>query len=154
MFTPELLVLAMTYAQEGRKDFGLELARRYWANLCLVQRHPFDTPNMVDGRTGERLFGTDYYQNMMLWALPGVLAGGDLGSATGPGSLVAKVIAAGQVSSWRGAAAGKSRPICYTAEKGERHEEGDLRGGSPVAVRGARRRPDLVGFRHPRRRAH
>lgn len=96
MFTPELLVLAMTYAQEGRKDFGLELAHRYWTNLCLVQRHPFDTPNMMDGRTGERLFGTDYYQNMMLWALPGVLAEGDIAAATGPGSLVAKVIAAGR----------------------------------------------------------
>lgn len=96
MFTPELLVLAMTFIQAGRKDFGLELARRYWTNLCLVQRHPFDTPNMIDGRTGERQFGTDYYQNMMLWALPGVLAGGDLRSAVGPGSLVARVKAAGR----------------------------------------------------------
>jgi hypothetical protein len=27
-------------------------------------------PNIVNGSTGKRVYGSDYYQNMMLWAIP------------------------------------------------------------------------------------
>ncbi|MGD2155562.1 MAG: GH116 family glycosyl hydrolase [Anaerolineales bacterium] len=96
MFPPELLVLAMTYMYSGEKTFGLELARRHWANLILTQRHPWDLPNIVRGDTGERVFGTDYYQNMLLWALPAALLEEDLHTSVQPGSLVERVIAAGR----------------------------------------------------------
>jgi hypothetical protein len=52
-------------------------------------------PNMVRGDTGERYIGTDYYQVMMLWALPVVLDGKDMTNACTPGSLVDRVIKAG-----------------------------------------------------------
>jgi len=96
MFTPELLLLAYTYVQAGMRDFGVELARKYWANLVLAQRHAWDLPNMVEGRTGRRHFGTDYAQNMMLWAFPAVLAAEDLAGCGAAGSLVRRVITAGQ----------------------------------------------------------
>lgn len=96
MFAPELLVLGMTYAYAGQREFGAELARRQWANLVLRQRHPWDLPNMVRGDTGQRIFGTDYYQNMMLWAMPAALSGQDLGSASAPDALVGRMIAAEQ----------------------------------------------------------
>jgi hypothetical protein len=51
---------------------------------------------MVEGKTGKRHFGTDYYQNMMLWAFPAVLEAGDLTTCTGPGSLVRRVLDAGK----------------------------------------------------------
>jgi uncharacterized protein (DUF608 family) len=94
MFTPELLVLAYTYILAGKAEFGIELARKNWANLVLAQRHAWDTPNMVDGRTGKRHFGTDYGQNMMLWAFPAALAGQDLRACCGPGSLVRRILQA------------------------------------------------------------
>ena len=78
MFPPELLVLAMTYMYAGQKEFGLELAHRQWENLVLRQRHPWDLPNIVRGDKGTRVFGTDYYQNMMLWAMPAAVDGQDL----------------------------------------------------------------------------
>jgi hypothetical protein len=51
---------------------------------------------MLYGDTGERTFGTDYYQNMMLWALPAALAGTDLRGPCAPGGLVARLLAAGE----------------------------------------------------------
>jgi hypothetical protein len=55
-------------------------------------------PNMVRGDTGERHIGTDYYQVMMLWALPAILEGADLAKFCAEGSLVDRVIKAGNTA--------------------------------------------------------
>ncbi len=95
MVVAEILLLAMNYILNGEREYGLDLARRHWENLVCRQRHAWDMPNMVRGDTGERHIGTDYYQAMMLWALPVVLEGKDLTNACAPGSLVDRVIKAG-----------------------------------------------------------
>jgi uncharacterized protein (DUF608 family) len=95
MVVAEILLLAMTYILNGEREYGLELARKHWDNLVNRQRHAWDMPNMVRGDTGERHIGTDYYQVMMLWALPVVLDGKDMTNACAPGSLVDRVIKAG-----------------------------------------------------------
>lgn len=95
MFPPELLVLAMTYMYAGEKEFGIELARRHWETLVLRHRHPWDLPNIVRGDTGKRIFGTDYYQNMMLWALPAAMSDMDIKTACASGGLIDRVIQAG-----------------------------------------------------------
>lgn len=97
MFPPEVLILAMNYLYDGDREFGLELARRSLDNIVRRQRHPWDQPNMVRGDTGERIFGTDYYQNMMLWALPAALAGEGLRAPLEPGGLVDRVLRAAQM---------------------------------------------------------
>jgi len=96
MFTPEVVVLAMTYIYAGEHEYGLELARKHWENLVLRQRHPWDLPNLVRGDTGLRTFGTDYYQNMILWALPAAIAGEDLRVSCAQGGLLDRVLRAGQ----------------------------------------------------------
>jgi hypothetical protein len=53
-------------------------------------------PNIVRGDTGERVYGTDYYQSMMLWALPPALKGQDIHDACAPGSIVDRVLRAGR----------------------------------------------------------
>ena len=98
MVVAEILLLAMTYILNGEREYGLELARRHWENLVCRQRHAWDMPNMVRGDTGERHIGTDYYQVMMLWALPVVLDGKDMTNACAPGSLVDRVIKAGNIT--------------------------------------------------------
>jgi uncharacterized protein (DUF608 family) len=98
MFSAELLLLALTFIQAGQRDKGLDLAARFWENLVLRQRHPWDLPNMIDGSTGRRHFGTDYYQNMMLWVLPDALAGRTLRDAMSEDGLVHRVIRAGRPS--------------------------------------------------------
>ena len=60
----------MTYIYSEQKEFGIELARRHWETIVCQHGHGWDMPNLVRGDTGERIYGTDYYQSMMLWALP------------------------------------------------------------------------------------
>ena len=96
MFPPELVVLAMTYMYAGEKEFGLDLARRHWENLVLRQRHPWDLPNIVRGDLGTRVFGTDYYQNMMLWAMPAAIEGQDIRESVAPGGLIDRMMEAGR----------------------------------------------------------
>jgi uncharacterized protein (DUF608 family) len=95
-FPPELLMLAMTYMYEGRREFGLDLARRCWERQICVLRYTWDLPNILRGDkdTGERAFGHDYYQNMMLWSLPAAIAGQDFGGPCKPGGLVDKILRA------------------------------------------------------------
>jgi uncharacterized protein (DUF608 family) len=95
MFTPEVLMLAMTYVQAGERDFGLEMARKFWQNIVIEQRHPWDGPNVIRGDTGQRTYGTDYSQNMFLWTLPAVVMGEDLATFCGPGHLVDRILRAG-----------------------------------------------------------
>jgi len=95
-FVPELVILGMTAMQLDEGPWGLEIIRRLWANLCLAQGHTWDLPNMVRGSDGWRVFGTDYSQNMILWALPAALAGQDLAAACSEGSLVQRVLEAGR----------------------------------------------------------
>ncbi|MGH9505070.1 MAG: GH116 family glycosyl hydrolase [Terriglobales bacterium] len=96
MFPAEVLVLAMTYIYSGQKDFGLDLARRHWETIVCQHGHGWDMPNIVRGDTGERVYGTDYYQSMMLWALPAALAGEDIAASRSGNSLVSRVIEAGR----------------------------------------------------------
>jgi uncharacterized protein (DUF608 family) len=94
MFPSEVPVLAMTYIYAGHKDFGLELARLHWENNALSQKHAWDMPNIVRGDTGERVYGTDYYQDMILWAIPAALEGKEMAAPCHPGGLVDRVIRA------------------------------------------------------------
>jgi len=94
MFCAEAVVLGMTYMYEGEYEFGIDLVRKHWENLVCTQRHPWDMPNMVDGKTGKRAFGTDYYQCMMLWAMPAAVETADIKTASREGSLVDRIIKA------------------------------------------------------------
>jgi uncharacterized protein (DUF608 family) len=95
-FPPEALMLAMTYMYNGQHEFGLELARKVWHNIFCLQGYTWDMPNIMRGDvdTGERTFGNDYYQDMMLWSLPAAMEGKDFGAPTKPGGLVDRVIEA------------------------------------------------------------
>lgn len=81
-FPPELFMLAMTYMYEEGREFGLDLLRRCLANV-VRWGYVWDFPNTTRGDcdTGQRAFGADYYQNMMLWAVPAAL---DTADMTGP----------------------------------------------------------------------
>ena len=82
------------YPFEGEREFGLELCRRCWASIIQTGL-AWDQPNIIKGDTGERVYGGDYYQNMMLWTVPAAAAGQDLREFCGPGGLVDRVIKAG-----------------------------------------------------------
>jgi uncharacterized protein (DUF608 family) len=95
-FPPEALMLAMNYMYEGQREFGLELARKVWHNMVCLQGYTWDMPNIMRGDvdTGERTYGNDYYQDLMLWSLPAALADKDFAAPVKPGGLVERVIRA------------------------------------------------------------
>ncbi len=90
---PGTFMLAMTYMYAGEVEFGLDLARRAVAEV--IRRGCYwDWPVVLDG-TPHPEMGRDYYQNMMLWALPAAAAGQDLAGPCATGGLVDRVIATG-----------------------------------------------------------
>ena len=103
IFPPEIMMLGFTYMYEGDRETGLSVLEKCLRNLFITHGNTWDLPNMVSGSMkftegaenqregfhvdttgfgdGRRTYGTDYYQNMMLWAAPAALAGTDI---TGP----------------------------------------------------------------------
>jgi uncharacterized protein (DUF608 family) len=95
-FPPEALMLAMTYMYHGQAELGLSLAERVWENIVCRQGYTWDMPNIMRGDedTGERTFGNDYYQDMMLWSLPAAISGEGFDAPIRPGGLVWRIIQA------------------------------------------------------------
>jgi hypothetical protein len=49
---------------------------------------------MLRADTGDRLFGSHYVQNMMLWAVPATMENKDIAAFCAPGELVDRVLQA------------------------------------------------------------
>ncbi len=99
IFPPQTYLVGMTYIYKGDRETGLEIVRKCLYNNVIRHPHPWDLPNLIRCDTGERTFGTDYNQNMLLWAMPAAMAGQDLSTLCGPDGFVGRVIEAGRDSS-------------------------------------------------------
>ena len=97
--------LAAYNSQAYAKQFGVEKGRGFLrpvlAHLPPSQpqaewrtEYTWDFPLVWDIETGRRTYGSDYYQNMMLWSVPAVLAGQDLSGPCKPGGLVDRIVKA------------------------------------------------------------
>lgn len=93
-FVPEVMMLGMTYMYNGQKELGLELTRRCMNNIVCEQGATWDMPNIILGDTGNKGYGSDYYQNMMLWALPAAMENKSLEAPCQAGGLVDRVLKA------------------------------------------------------------
>ena len=91
-FPPEINIVGMTYLYHGQRDRGIEIIRRNMDNIVLRQRHAWDSPNLIRCDDGRRTYGSDYFQNMALWAVPAALAGQDLTGPCQPGGLAYRVL--------------------------------------------------------------
>ncbi|MFN8007314.1 MAG: GH116 family glycosyl-hydrolase [Terriglobia bacterium] len=98
IFPPEIMILGMMYLYVGDRETGQEIVRRLMYDLTCRHRYAFDLPNMIYCDTGGRWFGTDYYQDMMLWAMPSAMLGKDIHAPCLPGGLVDRVIQAGKAA--------------------------------------------------------
>jgi uncharacterized protein (DUF608 family) len=95
-FAPATFMLGMTYVYTGRREFGEDVIRRIMDYVVVQNGYTWDFPLVWDAATGSRWYGSDYYQNMMLWSVLAVLAGNqDLAGPCRPGGLVARMIQAG-----------------------------------------------------------
>jgi uncharacterized protein (DUF608 family) len=93
-FPQEISMLGMSLYSAGEKEAGLKMLYRNWFNMSCRYRYAWDLPNMVSPMTGERNAGTEYYQNLVLWTAPAILAGQDLKSYCQPGALISRILRA------------------------------------------------------------
>lgn len=94
IFPGENLVVAMTMMYAGDRLLGMEVAHRVVENMILRQRAAWDLPNRVDPADGKVTYGTDFYQQMILWGLPMALEGQTLQEFTAPGGLADRILRA------------------------------------------------------------
>jgi uncharacterized protein (DUF608 family) len=94
-FPPEVWMLAATYLYQSEHETGMKLAESCMHGIVKFG-YTWTQPNIVNGSTGKRVYGSDYYQNMMLWALPAAIERQDLAKACASGSLIDRVIRAGK----------------------------------------------------------
>ncbi|HUZ46843.1 MAG TPA: GH116 family glycosyl hydrolase [Terriglobia bacterium] len=97
-FPPEVYMLAATFIYNGQKAVGLHVLRTCLEGISVKYGYTWTQPNVVSGDTGKRIYGADYYQNMILWSIPAAIEGQDLKQAAGPGSLVDKVLKAARTA--------------------------------------------------------
>ena len=95
-FVPEICMLSATYIYNGQRELGLRLLKSCLEGIAVKHGDLWNQPNVVSGDTGARIYGSDYYQNMILWTLPAALAGQDLRGACAPGGLVDRILQAGK----------------------------------------------------------
>ena len=97
-FTPEVYMLAATYIYNGERETGLRLLQSGLEAMSVKRGYTWTQPNILRGDTGEKVYGADYYQNLVLWALPAALAGHDLRSACAAGGLVDRMLKAAKAT--------------------------------------------------------
>jgi uncharacterized protein (DUF608 family) len=93
IFIGENLCAAGTFLYHGRRDVGLEVARRLWEALAIKTRAPWNQRCLINGRTGLPQWGDDYYSNLAIWTLPMALEKQSIAEFTRSG-LVSKILAA------------------------------------------------------------
>jgi uncharacterized protein (DUF608 family) len=93
IFIGENLCAAGTFLYHGRRDIGLDVARRLWDALAIKTRAPWNQRCLINGQTGLPQWGDDYYSNLAIWTLPMALERQSVGEFTRTG-LVSKILAA------------------------------------------------------------
>jgi hypothetical protein len=96
------MMLGMVFMIEGQREYGLAFIERLQRSMSLEQGHAWDLPCIIKGDTGERNSGTDYYQNMMFWAVPATVLGTDIAGLCAPNGFVDVILRAGAAQSARG----------------------------------------------------
>jgi uncharacterized protein (DUF608 family) len=91
VFTGESIAVSATLAYAGKTPAALSTARSIMYDIVIRQGAAWDMPNLLDPVTGGILHGTDFYQMMILWALPLALAGEDIHRACAKEGVIGKV---------------------------------------------------------------
>ena len=93
IFTGEALCVTATMAYFGQTKAAVHIAENLFNAIVLRDRREWDMPNILDA-AGIAIHGTDFYQTMMLWALPLALRAQSLQEACCQGELIDQVIRA------------------------------------------------------------
>lgn len=93
IFTGEAACVAATLAYNEDRATGMEIAKRLFGSIVFQERRPWDLPNLLDA-SGKAIHGTDFYQNLILWALPLAIGQQSIHEACTAGHIVSQVLEA------------------------------------------------------------
>jgi hypothetical protein len=82
----------MTMIYGNRPQTGLEALRRMWRATTLLHRTPWNQYCVIRSSDGGPVWGSDYYSNMALWAVPVTLLAGDLGKFAAGDPLLKRIL--------------------------------------------------------------
>ena len=89
------LVPAMNMIQNGDPERGLEIVYRVWRRMVMDLSMTWAMPGGLTPE-GDFLWGHEYWQNTMLWALPLVVLGETMRATAAPGGFAHRIIQAAQ----------------------------------------------------------
>jgi uncharacterized protein (DUF608 family) len=95
IFTGESVCVAATMAYAGHRSTALQIAEGLLNAIVLRDRREWDMPNILDA-AGNAVHGTDFYQMMILWALPLALNNQSIHEACFQGELIDQILRASE----------------------------------------------------------
>jgi non-lysosomal glucosylceramidase len=88
IFVGESLCVAMTMLYSNRKRQGLEIAKRIYESIALRHKTPWNQYCLIGAEKGQPVWGSDYYSDMAIWALPMAILGQDIAEFSKPGGFL------------------------------------------------------------------
>ena len=96
IFVGESICAAMTMIYAGRVKTGLEIVRRIYESISLRHRTPWNQHCLISAEDGGPTWGSDYYSNLAIWALPMALKGETIQAYSSTGGLIDRILQAGR----------------------------------------------------------
>lgn len=92
IFFAESICVAMTLIYNGRRELGLEIAKRLYEAMTIHHHTPWNQRCLIHAKDGSPVWGDDYYSNMIIWALPMALAKQNIKEFCQPGGLIDRLL--------------------------------------------------------------
>ncbi|MCD6220072.1 hypothetical protein J7K43_06790 [Candidatus Calescamantes bacterium] len=70
IFFGENICSAMVFIYNGKKEIGMEVARRLVEAVFIKHKTPWNQFCLISSEDGHPIWGDDYYSNMVIWAFP------------------------------------------------------------------------------------
>ena len=118
IFVGENSCAAMTLIDGGHARTGMEVLRRMWHAMTILHQTPWNQYCVIRSSDGGPVWGSDYYSNLILWAVPVTLLAGDVGTFASGDPLPARILGHDAQT------AGRSAPPKATSNQPENPSKG------------------------------
>jgi hypothetical protein len=92
IFVGENSCAAMTLIDGGHARTGMDVLRRMWHAMTILHQTPWNQYCVIRSSDGGPVWGSDYYSNLVLWAVPVTLLAGDVGTFASDDPLIARIL--------------------------------------------------------------
>ena len=92
IFVGENSCAAMMLMYGGHRQTGMQALQRLWRALAILHRTPWNQYCVIRATDGGPVWGSDYYSNMVLWAVPVAMLTGDIGTFATSDPLIKRIL--------------------------------------------------------------